>query len=97
MTGRQLLCVLMNGKMSRCTTRKRKIFIVLFYLINFIALNIQAILVGDFTRSLWPGNSIVLARIPFAIERKDTVFLLPGLKMMDPFALFLPVTGRIMR
>ena len=38
---------------------------------------------GDVTRSRWPGISIVLRRVQFAIERKDTVSLLPGLNMME--------------
>ena len=63
----------------------------------FIGLYIQAVLIGDFTRSLWPLICIVLTLIPFVFELKDKIILPYGLKMTVPFALFLHVAGGIMR
>lgn len=87
----------MNGNGSLYNARNTEIFIVLLFELIFIGLYIQALLIGDLTRSLWPLICIILTLVPFVFERKDKISLPFGLKMMVPFALFLHVAGGIMR
>jgi VanZ family protein len=87
----------MNDKGSGFNARNAEIFIVIIFELIFVGLYIQAIMIGDFTRSLWPLICIILTLIPFVFELKDKISLPFGLKMAVPFALFLHVAGGIMR
>jgi hypothetical protein len=87
----------MGSVTTRSVSRTAELIAVILFLIIFIGLFIQSLIIQDYTRSLWPLVSVVLTLVPFAFEKRYDILLPLGLKMLVPFGLFMHVAGGIMR